>query len=310
MSSRLTYNTLDVFTTAAYAGNQVAIVHVPSSAKLSQSQKQAIAIEFNYSETVFLHEKTSTNATPTYDAQIFTPKSELPFAGHPTIGTAVYIFTNLEKDVDSVVINLRAGPVKATFDRASGRAKCGIPQEAHIHATQISKDKVVKVQTNLSNSQAIKDTAVNVTSVVRGMNFALIDMSSSPEDLAHVGVTKNNVLTKDVLDEGWPSTLMGDVFYYIKPDQGDDVIRVRQRVIVIELEDPATGSASGALASFLALQRGERGRMYQFELEQGVEMGRRSVIGVEVTLSEDGKKVEKVVLTGNAVEVMEGSLKY
>lgn len=310
MSSKLAYNTSDVFTTTPYTGNQVAIVHVPSGTNLSQSQKQTITIEFNYSETVFLHQKTSTSTIPTYDAQIFTPKSELPFAGHPTIGTAVYIFTNLEIDVDEIIINLKAGPVKATFDRKTGRAKCEIPQEAHVHAAQISNMKVGAVQAPLNDSDRLKNVTVDVASIVRGMNFALINMSSNPEDLAHVGVTKDNVITKDVLDEDWPSTLLGDVFYYLKPDQGDNTIRVRQRVIVIELEDPATGAASGALTSFLALQRGEGGKTYQFELEQGVEMGRRSIIGAEVTLSADGKKVEKVALMGDAVEVMEGRLKY
>lgn len=310
MSSKLSFNTLDVFTTTPYTGNQLALIHVPSSTPLSKSQQQTIAKEFNYSETVFLHEKTSNSPTPTYDAQIFTPKSELPFAGHPTIGTAVWIFTNLEKESDEIVVNLKAGPVKATFDRGTGRARAEIPQEAHVHAARIDGERVGVVQAGLAGSENVKNLTVDVASIVRGVNFALIDLSQNPSDLAHVAVTKDNILTKDKLDENWPTNLEGDVFYYIKPDQNDDdIIRVRQRVIVIELEDPATGAASGALTSFLALKRGEGGKTYRFELEQGVEMGRRSVIGAEVTLSGDGKGVERVALLGEAVEVMEGKLR-
>lgn len=315
--TKLPFNTLDVFTTTPYTGNQLALVHIPSAVTLTQSQKQTIAKEFNYSETVFLHEKSSSTTStssdsatiPTYDAQIFTPKSELPFAGHPTIGTAVWIFANLETERDEIVVNLKAGPVKARFDRESGMAKCEIPQEAHIHGAKISADRVTSVQSGLAGSESVKGVTVGVASIVRGVNFALIDLSRNPDDLANVVVTKDNVLTRSDLDEDWPANLEGDVFYYLKPDQGDGIIRIRQRVIVIELEDPATGAASGALTSFLALQRGESGKTYRFEIEQGVEMGRKSVIGVEVTLDESGKGVEKVVLMGQAVEVMEGRLK-
>lgn len=309
----LKYNTLDVFTSAPFEGNQLGLVHVPASVPLSQEQMQAIAIEFNYSETVFLHEKTSTSSVPTYEAQIFTPKSELPFAGHPTIGTAVFVFANLEKETDQIILNLKAGPVKATFDRETQQARCEIPQEAHTHAAKIPGDRVGAVNPGLATSEWLKSASFHSGSIVRGLNFAFIDLSSHPADLDLVRVTKDNIMHESFLDPGWPADLMADVFYSVaEPDQNNDdgVIRVQQRVIVIELEDPATGSASGALTSHLALRRGGPGKTYTFELEQGVKMGRRSVIGAQVTLSADGKAVSKVALIGGATEVMEGVIKF
>ena len=73
-------------------------------------------------------------------------------------------------------------------------------------------------------------------------------------------------------------------------------------------EDPATGSAACTLASFLALQAGGSSRIFDYSIEQGVEMGRRSVIGVKITLDATGKAVRKVVLSGSAVPVMQGTL--
>lgn len=86
----LSFNTLDVFTNARYSGNPLAIVHVPAGLDLSQTRKQAIAREFNLSETVFLHPAVpgSPNVFP---VDIFTADEELPFAGHPTVGSGWFL---------------------------------------------------------------------------------------------------------------------------------------------------------------------------------------------------------------------------
>jgi PhzF family phenazine biosynthesis protein len=88
----LQFTTLDVFTTAPFRGNPLAIVHVPIGADLSQAQKQLIAREFNLSESVFLHDQTSEDIQAGQARiDIFTVVAEVPFAGHPTVGTSNYL---------------------------------------------------------------------------------------------------------------------------------------------------------------------------------------------------------------------------
>lgn len=310
MAQRLSYSTLDVFTTQLFTGNQLGLIHVPIDSTLTQDQKQRIAKEFNYSESVFLYERASDSSTATYKAQIFLPTAEIPFAGHPTIGTAVWIFENLEKDRDEITINLKAGPVPVKYERGTGVATAAIPHNVRIHSKQVPWIRVAESQPGLSGAtNPLSNSSVPLASIVSGVNFALVDLTSQPELLDKVVTTKDDIPKAEDLDEGWQHGLLGNVFYYAKPDLGDGVTRIRQRVMVINLEDPATGAACSALAAYLTLQKGGNGERYRFEIEQGVEMGRASMIFVDVVLKQDGKSVDRIELKGQAVEVMSGSLR-
>lgn len=100
-------------------------------------------------------------------------------------------------------------------------------------------------------------------------------------------------------------------YYFVVLGKEEGVVRVRTRMLEVAIKDPATGSAASALSAWLSLKGGERGRSggrRRFEITQGGEMGRRSVIRVEVVVG-DGKRVERVRLSGNAVLVMEGGLR-
>lgn len=308
MARIIKYNTSDVFTHTAFTGNQLAILHVPNDLTLSQEEKQKITREFNYSETVFLHERQSDAAAATYAADIFTTEGEIAFAGHPTIGTASYIFQSLEPQRDEICIVLKAGTVKASFDRKTARAAAAIPHDFHQHTARIPWDRVVASQPGLS-SDHFKNTTIPVVSIVKGVTFGLIDLSSKPTLLNNVTVTNNNTVRKDDLDAPWDHGLIADLFYKHLPDSEDErVIRVQQRMIGIGIEDAATGAASAALSAYLALLDGKGGQKYVFELEQGVQMGRRSIIGCAVTLASDGKSVEAILLSGQARAVMKGEL--
>jgi len=307
MARTISYNTSDVFTDTAFTGNQLAILHVPHDFPLTQEEKQKIAIEFNYSESVFLHQPAPDAAPATYVVNIFTPESELPFAGHPTIGTASYIFENLEKQRDDISIILKAGTVKATFDRSTARAAAEIPHDFREHVARPTWDRVVASQPKLV-SATFKDTTIPIVSIVNGVNFGLIDLARQPELLDRVIVTNIDIPRIEDLDDGWKQGLVADLFYVKKPDADDGVIRVQQRMIGIGLEDAATGAASAALSAYLALSEGGSGQKYVFELEQGVQMGRRSIIGCEVILNQDGKSVKSITLSGQARAVMKGEL--
>jgi len=112
---KLTFYIVDVFAEEKYAGNQLAVVR--DAAVLSNSQMQQIAKEMNYSETTFILSEELREGG--YDVRIFTPGAEVPFAGHPTLGTAYVIRQEIiKKPVETVNLNLKVGRIPVTFQDA------------------------------------------------------------------------------------------------------------------------------------------------------------------------------------------------
>jgi trans-2,3-dihydro-3-hydroxyanthranilate isomerase len=114
---------LDVFAEEKYAGNQLAVIR--NAEGLSDDQMQKIAKEMNYSETTFILSDEQQNSG--YDVRIFTPAAEVPFAGHPTLGTAYLIQREIMKEpAETVILNLKVGPIPVRFDKTdSGDEICG-----------------------------------------------------------------------------------------------------------------------------------------------------------------------------------------
>ncbi|PMD42783.1 Diaminopimelate epimerase-like protein [Hyaloscypha variabilis F] len=292
---QLEFTTLDVFTDTRYTGNPVAIIRVPAdlSPPLTQSQKQSIASEFNLSEIVFLHLPADSTST-SRNIDIFTHQAEVPFAGHPTVGTSHYLLKTLNEKVDTLIT--KAGPIAISVDASTGNVKAVIPQDFHVHA------KTFPCILNGKENPT--------TSIVKGMSFIFVQLETL-EQLAAAGTVNNlNGETYDpsVLDEGWRVGLVGTMYFV--PQGKDQIGRKRYRTRMFgSREDPGTGSASSALGCYLAgLEEGGGKGPFGFVFEQGVEMGRRNQIEVEVTRVEGGVGVEKVVLSGAAITVMEGSL--
>ncbi|KAL1310882.1 hypothetical protein AAFC00_001113 [Neodothiora populina] len=350
----LTYTTLDVFTNKKYAGNPLAVVHLPSDISLTQTQKQTIAREFNYSETVFLHVpasntspsaltgKDATDEIPEWRLDIFTIDAEIPFAGHPTIGSAVHVLKQRAQALQQASPSsssaslirgrfaIKAGKLNLTYDPISKQARALIPHNLHIHsAHNISLSSVLDMQSRLARilSQAqnpVEQSDFNVISPVKGMTFATLSLPSL-EALAAVSTCPAIPRADLKLDEDWD---VGPVFYFFYvflpsspsdtgSESGEEVIRLRTRMMEPAFEDPATGSASAGLAAFIALREynssknkaeGKR-QVFKFEMTQAVEMGRQSDIGVEVAIGENGE-VESVELAGGAEEVMQGRVFY
>jgi len=292
---KLSFTTLDAFTTTRYAGNPVAVVRVPASEKanLTQTQKQAIAKEFNLSEIVFLHLAAPGSNYDEVNIDIFTSMAEVPFAGHPTIGTSHYLLHTLGKDTKAVIT--KAGRIRIAVDEQTKHVKAEIPQAFHIHE-----------KTYASELNALQNPT---TSIVKGMSFIFVVLPDLPT-LAKA--KKNlNVDTYDPspLDEGWQKGLVGTM--YLVAQGVDEFGRKKYRTRMFgSREDPGTGSASSALGCWLALKEPkEAGKgPFQFAFTQGVEMGRPNDISVEVTRDEAGTGIEKVLLSGPAVETMEGTL--
>jgi predicted PhzF superfamily epimerase YddE/YHI9 len=142
--SQLEFVTVDVFTTERYSGNPLAIIRIPHGVTMSQEQKQMIAREFNLSESTFLHEKSPSAPGNTWVVDIFLTTAEIPFAGHPTIGTACYVLSRaaqergLEDGVIEAGFQLKAGPVGLVYDVAKKTARAAIPHDVSVPPEALS----------------------------------------------------------------------------------------------------------------------------------------------------------------------------
>lgn len=311
-AQRLQYITLDVFTQNRYEGNPLAIVRVPASIVLAQEQKLRIAKEFNYSETVFLHESEESFRKSEWKIDIFLTTGEIPLAGHPVIGTAYYLGTTLQTTgaAGSIVGTLitKAGRVPFTYDTHQKKASLQIPHDVHLHQKSLTTEEIA--QLGLPEG-TYKGGEAPVVSIVKGMTFCLFQLPSL-EALASIKpnlkLIDRNGLNPQYLANG----TVGYFFYVKQETHVDEVAKLRTRMMLGTLEDPATGSASSALACYLAFHEpGRQSRdngIYRYELTQGVEMGRKSVIELEIVGNEASQKVEKVTLSGSAIDVMEGAL--
>lgn len=292
---KLRYAVLDVFTTTRFAGNQLAVVHLESDAALAltQAQKQTIGTEFNLSETIFVHPTNSSNETT---VDIFTTTRELPFAGHPTVGVAWYLGT-------STTLLTRAGRIPTTIVTPSGAARLQIPVDYKAHkpghalAATVARD----LQPALNHPQdlVIPADALPVVSIVKGMNFLVLELTSE-DALARVGPFTPRIRFPPEYLGAWDGFASLYAFWIVDEANGE----VRSRMFDGTKEDPATGSAASALGSYLTLRKGVKTATWN--ITQGVEMGRRSQIQVSVVT--DGDKVESVSLQGHAIKVMEGTL--
>ncbi|RGP77880.1 phenazine biosynthesis [Fusarium longipes] len=303
----LPFITLDVFTKTRYRGNPLAVVTIPADRNIpkpTQEQKQAIAREFNLSETVFIHE-----ASPNADSDvtqrvidIFTIDTEIPFAGHPTIGAAVTLIPN---GVDTVIT--KAGPIALTQTRP-GYIQAAIPHNVRCHSKTLA-DLPAPAPGQISTDPAIRDCELEAPlfSIVNGMTFALIKLP----DLEHLGRVQTcgvSLPLHDVLDDGWRNGLLCKYYYVVNGQREEDgvtVCSIRSRMMEAAIEDPATGSAASALSSYLSLQQASLGdHAFRYEIDQGVEMGRESNIVVDIDLKES--KIATVKLSGTAIPVMRG----
>lgn len=270
---------VDVFTDRPLAGNQLAVVL--DAQGLETESMQAIAREFNFSETTFV--TPSRQAGCDWRVRIFTPRVELAMAGHPTVGTAV-VLRELGKAGAEVVFELGVGPTSVGFD-AQGLAWMTQP-EARFGAT-VEDRPLLASALSISPVDIRADLPAQVAS--SGNEFLFVPISS----LEALGRTQPNMA---VWAQATSVVQRGGVFCFVETGPG----RVRARMFAPSLgvaEDPATGSAGGPLGAYFARHLG----ISSLLVEQGVEMGRPSTIHVDA--SEARPRVG-----GRAVTVASGRL--
>lgn len=305
MSSRLEFLTLDVFTDTEYVGNPLAIVRVPKTVELAQSQKQLIAREFNLSETVFLHESSrpTDGSPPVVTIDIFTTDAELPFAGHPTVGSGWYLLKQVYPDLETVTLRTKSGDIPVVLSATSPeKVRLRVAADFKSHPALVLPNlKSINVQPALvtADYKTGIDGPEPIVSIVKGMTFILLQLSSESALSKMQGYVHMPIMPAGHLG-AW-NGLYAVYAYFQKPD---GLIRARL-FIHSGGEDPATGSAACTLVGYLAGKKGPG--EWQMEILQGVEMGRPSEITVVATVGEDGV-LASVQLEGKAVEIMQGTL--
>lgn len=310
--TQLNFVTLDVFTLKAYGGNPLAVVFLPEedSKALTQDQKHTITKEFNLSETIFIH-PVRDQKKRTID--IWTLECELVFAGHPTIGAASWFLCHAADAAHSGVTTLvtKSGEIPISIsDPATKAVAAKIAHNTRIHAARLPAQDLLRLHPSLAPYFS-RDVSFPLFSIVNGMSQTFIEMPSL-EALAAVTPAAGGELfspeNSAYLDEGWRSGLIS-VYFFVRdvPDNVTGQKVIRTRMMLGSLEDPATGSSACGLAAYLTLTEGQAGQEHKYHVVQGVEMGRRSDIGVVVSMDGE-RKIEEVVLTGTAVQVSEGKI--
>ncbi len=296
-------HTLDVFTHEALSGNPLAVVH--DAAGLDTAAMQRIAGEFNLSETVFVLPETT--AGHRADIRIFTPGTELPFAGHPTVGTAVLLAALdglAPGDETRFVIGEKAGAVPCHVRRdADGRYE----------ATFVAPRKPASLGPAPDPAQLAGVLGLDVGDI--GFDRHRPSRFGAPVSFCYVPVKTREAMARIRVDTRW----FAETFAAIRDDHPaifaysretvDDGAQFHARMFAPGLgvaEDPATGSAAAAFAGVLAHQEGLDDGAHRIIIEQGFEMGRPSRITLGLTLA--GGAVDTVTIGGGAVIVTEGRM--
>ncbi|MGA9748447.1 MAG: PhzF family phenazine biosynthesis protein [Nocardioides sp.] len=276
---RLAYDIVDVFTGRPFAGNQLAVVH--GAGGLSSRQCQAIAHEFNFSETTFPVPRSDHD----YDVRIFTPTTEIPFAGHPTLGTAWVLRSRGElAGLGVVTQHCTAGDIEVRFTGASAVELSAPPRDSVGHDGRF----VSRLLADLGLFPSDLDGQVWLSGC--GLTFAHVPVVDDALGRVHVpSRTLSEYDDQPVVND----PLDGVNVYAVTGGTGEDVLRVHARVFVQGLsvpEDPATGSAAAGLGIALV----ETGRLPaggRYRIRQGLEMGRPSTLDGRVDVGADGRPV-------------------
>jgi trans-2,3-dihydro-3-hydroxyanthranilate isomerase len=257
----LTFYILDVFAEEKYAGNQLAVVR--GGADLSEEVLQKIALEMNYSETTFVLSDEETGGG--YDVRIFTPGGEVPFAGHPTLGTAYVIRHEiLAQPIDRIILNLKAGKIPVTFGDV-----IWMRQLAPTFGTTLDPTLTAQVL-NLQTTDV--DDRFPVQEVSTGLPALIVPLENLDS------LQRCKVDWERYLELAGP----GKNLYVFCPEShangpGDLSARMFANDLGVP-EDPATGSAAGCLAGYLVEHRYLGTDPVNVRVEQGYEIRRPSLL--------------------------------
>lgn len=299
----LPFHTLDVFTDRTFGGNPLGVF--PDSAHLPTEVMQRIAGEMNLSETVFLGPpETEAGAAR---VRIFTPRVEVPFAGHPTVGTAIFL-AGLGADrpsdgVATLVLEENVGPVPVDVRFEGGTPVFGRFTTAMLpeHRPSPHPPELLAAMAGLDPSDVCPD-GLDPEMVSCGLPYHILPVTSVE---AMRRATLDSTLWRRLLGDSWAH----HVYLVCMEAEGEGVdVRVRMFAPGSGVpEDPATGSAAAALGGYLSQIDGSECASLAWTVEQGIEIGRPSLLYVEA--DRVGGVTTAVRVGGEAVAVSRGTMR-
>jgi trans-2,3-dihydro-3-hydroxyanthranilate isomerase len=305
---RFDYHTLDVFTDRVFGGNPLAVF--PDGAAVPDALMQPIARELNLSETVFILPPGSADGTRR--VRIFTPGREVPFAGHPTVGTAFFLVATGavpagDGDRVTVVLEEGVGPVPVEVTLIEGRpvkarlTAAVAPSEARAGLEAADLARLLGLEhRDIGAELPGAGVRLEAAFASAGLPFLVVPV----RDVAAVSRARlDTAAWRELLPEHAPSRMV----YVVAPAEPDAEVHARVRMFAPDIgvpEDPATGSAAAALGGYLGRRAGDG--EHGWELEQGVEMGRPARLTVEARV--EGGRVTSIQVGGAAVLVGRGTL--
>jgi trans-2,3-dihydro-3-hydroxyanthranilate isomerase len=296
---RYRYILCDVFTDRLFGGNSLAVL--PDARGLSDRRMQQIAREFNFSESAFVFPP---EAGQTRRVRIFTPSTEVPFAGHPNVGTAFALAISGE-------LGPLDAPLAVTFEEKAGLVPIAIQRRS---------DGAIACELSAPQSLSL-GKAVDPAEVAAAVSLQPDDVSirAHPPRVASVGLpflmaelvdrralerARSNANALDVVAS---RGVTPDIHLYVRTPGDEEGFDVRARMFAPldgVPEDPATGSANAALAALLASLDPKPDGTFRFRIAQGVEMGRPSVL--EARVEKKAGAVASAHIGGTSVRVGEG----
>jgi trans-2,3-dihydro-3-hydroxyanthranilate isomerase len=290
--SQIPFVQLDVFSSRPFEGNPLAVF--PDARQLSDHQMQAIAREMNLSETTFILPRApEVERERGIRVRIFTTQEELPFAGHPTLGTAFFIRGS--SGASEVILDLHVGKIPVRFYGVPGEPSFGeMTQRDPEFGMQHDRAAVVKAS-GLRDDDI--DPTLPIQTVSTGVPFTIVPLR---------GLESIRNLNIDIrgLSE-YVQRTSGKFFYFVTRETTDPKARLHARSIFYGGEDPATGSAAGCTAAWM-VAHGVAKPDESVLIEQGIEVNRPSRIFVRA--SRNGDRVGNVRVGGNVVEVVRGEI--
>ena len=296
------YYTADVFTDRPFGGNQLAVF--PDARGIDDARMQAIAREFNFSETTFV--LPPDDRRHTRRVRIFTPGAEIPFAGHPTVGTAHVLAQigdiPLAGETTKVVFEEGVGPVPVTI-----RSKAKHPVFAQLSVAKLPEvgpppPPAARLAAMLSLDEGdLVGSDMSPEAVSCGLRYLIIPL-----------VSRDAVARARLRVDLWEQTLRDywtdDVYIFaLDPElQGSDVHARMFAPGYGVPEDPATGSAACTLGGYLGMRNPRHDGTLRWVIEQGFEMGRPSILEVEV--DKNGGAISAVRVGGSTVVICEGEM--
>jgi trans-2,3-dihydro-3-hydroxyanthranilate isomerase len=282
----------DVFSSNPLEGNSLAILFDANG--LSDSEMQAIAKENNLSETTFvLPRDSNVQQERGVRVRIFTVEEELPFAGHPTLGTAFAL--RGDSGAQDIALELNVGKVPVRFEQNNGQPDFGeMTQKDPVFGVVHERESVARA-TGLSIEDF--EPSLPIQTVSTGLPFTIAPLKS-------LAVIQNLRISSREASE-YLEKSGGKFFYFVSRETVDPHAGLHARMLFYNGEDPATGSAAGCAAAWM-VQHGIAQPEQRVLIEQGIEMRRASRIFVRASRRDN--RVVNVRVGGNAVEVIRGEI--